>query len=167
MINIQNHLYVLWHSCFFGCFLNVIYVVHSSLALMFGLRKTCVRIRPFNVFNETKEHCFKRIFAIFWDILYFVSITPICAIFLFGVNSGILRWYIIFSVSIGFLIFKITFGRVINYFFELLICLLKFYLIYKIKGYLKILIVKLHRKGKIKQINKRKILISINGKQGN
>ena len=45
------------------------------------------------------------------DILYFVIITPMMAIFLFGYNNGKARWYLYVAVLVGFIIYRIVLGK--------------------------------------------------------
>ncbi len=163
MIDIQNQIYVVIQTFFLGCFLELLYEIHSSFAFLFSLRKTRIKLK---IITErlSKRNCAKGVFIALWDVTYFLCIIPICAIFLYGVNSGILRWYLVASAALGFVLNKITLGRVVNFLLDLGIGLLKVYLFIKLKLLLTQMCCKLKKKGN--KTNKRRVLISINEKQG-
>lgn len=166
MIELENQLYVIIQSLFFGCFLEVIYEIHSSLVFLLGLRGTRVKLGFIKRKIEAKKGKFKTFIIGVFDFFYFVSITPACAIFLYGVNNGILRWYIFLSWLIGFGMFKISAGRIINYILDSVCCIFGQYVIGNVKIVCKYVRSKILVKRKPKKENKRRVIVATNGKQG-
>ena len=167
MIEFQNQLYVVLQSFLFGCFLNVVYEIHSSFTFLLGLRRAKNKYRFIKEYMYASAGMIKRILVVISDISYFLCISPICAIFLFGVNCGILRWYIGVAAALGFGLFKISFGRCINYVLDLLVLLFKACVTEKVKKAVKRFFSRIKKnKRKDPKAVRRTVLISIKGKQG-
>lgn len=166
MIQIENQLYVIIQSLFFGCFLEAVYEIHSSFVFLLGLRGTRVKLGFIKRQFEAKKGKFRTFIIGAFDFFFFVSVTPACAIFLYGMNNGILRWYIFLSWLIGFGLFKISVGRMINYILDAICCIFRQYAIGKIKIICKFVRSKILAKRKRKKENKRRVIVAINGKQG-
>ncbi|MBQ3040991.1 MAG: spore cortex biosynthesis protein YabQ [Clostridia bacterium] len=47
------------------------------------------------------------------DIIYFLAITIIMIIFVYYVNSGVVRWYIFIGAMLGLLIYYFTVGKIV------------------------------------------------------
>ena len=85
--------------------MSLVYIVWSSIPLLFCFRKI-------NKGKCAAGKILKRIIGFLYDALFFVIITPICAIFLFCINFGILRWYIVLATLVGGYMYRITLGRI-------------------------------------------------------
>lgn len=97
-------------SLLLGAILGLLYEFYSFLGCVLGFK---------DAKGEQNKSKIKFFLLLVWDFLYFVVITPVCAIFLYGVNFGIVRWYILLCWLIGFFVYKITIGlilaRILNY----------------------------------------------------
>ena len=80
-----------------------------------------------------KSKTAQTIFLFFWDILYFIFITPLVLIFIFATSYGIPRWYIFLGAFLGFLIYHLTVGRLFKRIFDVII-----FVLIIIKEYLKL-----------------------------
>ena len=92
----------------FGSILGVIHSLFDFLFVVLNIDATtslCSKVKV----NPIK----KKILIFILDFLYFVIVTPFCAVYLFAANKGIIRWYIVILVVVGFLIYKYTVGRVL------------------------------------------------------
>ena len=79
-----------------------------------------------------KGEKYQEVILFITDILYFLIITPIFAIFLYWKNDGIVRWYSVFGVSVGFLIYYFTIGRFIISISEYIVFTIKVIFLYLI-----------------------------------
>ena len=62
------------------------------------------------------------------DFLYFVFVTPICLIVAFGINNGIVRWYLLLSALLGAYTYKITVGTLMcKIAYRVVECIKKFF----------------------------------------
>lgn len=166
MIDIQNQIYVVIQSFFLGCFLEIVYEAHSSVALLFNLRNARIRLK-FITERLRKKDRSNGLFVAIWDIIYFLLILPLCAIFLYATNYGILRWYLLTSSLIGFILIRITFGRAVNFLLEFITCMLKICILTRLKSCIVKVLSKMKRKTvKSEAPRKRQVLLSINRKQG-
>ena len=169
MIEINNQFFVVLQSFIFGFFLEMLYEIHSSAGFLFGMRGTRVKLNKVNFQYIYKNSKIKKALLILWDFVYFLQISPISAIFLYAINNGIVRWYIILASLLGFVIFKISIGRLLSYILDLLVLLLKAYIINKVAFLIKKAIRLVKRpikKTKKNEKSKRTVLLSINQKQG-
>lgn len=60
----------------------------------------------------------ENIIMLITDILYFLLVTFVMMIFIYHINSGIVRWYIFAGVIIGFFIYYFTLGKIVISFSE-------------------------------------------------
>ena len=97
-----SHAYVLITSVLFGAFIGVIYSICVFILGIFKCSGVC------------KRKVFVKIACSLCEIIFFILITPMTAIFLYGINMGIVRWYIIVSILGGFLFYRITIGVLIK-----------------------------------------------------
>ena len=121
----NNQLYVVLISLVFGFTLGFVYDLLSFSGYLLGIKTIVTKSRVekrFEIINKKKK--INKVFLFFWDVLYFIIITPMCAIFLYGVSEGIVRWYIILSMLVGYVIYRATLGIFINKVFRIiaLIC---------------------------------------------
>ena len=133
---------------FVGIFFSFIYylvtiakrlLIHSSFSSKFKgkkinkVYKKCKN--PINI-REKKYRMIKdKIIEFLLDILYFIIISPMMAIFLFGYNNGKARWYLYVAVIVGFFLYRLILGKISLFFIEnitycllLLLSLCYFYL---------------------------------------
>ena len=96
-------------SLFLGAILGLFYELYSFLGGILGFK---------SIKEEQTKSKIRALLLFFWDFLYFIIITPFCAIFLYGVNFGIVRWYILLCWLIGVVGYKVTLGvllgRILN-----------------------------------------------------
>ena len=90
-------------------------LILDSFSLKFKIKKSGKKYKkcknPFD-YNITKAKRIKnRVVELIIDLLYFILITPMMAVFLFGYNNGKTRWYLYLSVLIGFFIYRIILGK--------------------------------------------------------
>jgi len=112
-VTLKSQFIVILYSILFGAFLGVIYHLLSIISNVF-------KFKDFEINNKKllkyklpyKETVKSRIGLFFIDLLYFLIITPLSAIFVFGINSGVVRGYIIVGAICGFLIYKLSLGRI-------------------------------------------------------
>ena len=149
----------------FGVLLSFIYILWSSMMKPFAFayqkkhRKYTKKVRAI-------EYC-RCFFLVLCDLMYFLIIMPICAIFLHSVNFGIIRWYIIATALLGFYLYKISIGRLQKKIMEIFFNMIKASLkkTKNITSRLTIGIVKSKIKTK-KLTERRKIIYEINSKTG-
>ena len=124
------------------------------------------------VIEPIKKEKLEKIKLFFWDILYFIIITPLTLIFIYATSFGIVRWYIFASLFIGFVFYYVLFSKITKYLYEPIIFLLiltKEYIKLPFKGLFNIIKQRIRsnkqkskkkpKKSKIKE-EKREILIS-------
>ena len=168
MIYIENQFSVFLLSILFGVFLSLIYELFCSLGLLLNLRRAVINKKKIVFLTPRKAG--KWLLAV-WDVLYFILIAPLVAIFLYIVNFGILRWYIAVGAIIGFTLSKITICKLVGHILNLSILMLKRHFLGKIINLMEKAIIKL-KKVKMKKVKKAKkeqprtTIFSINVKQG-
>lgn len=107
---IKEQFLLILYSFLFGILLGIIYCMFSGVEQIFRLKtaKTDKHI------IKAKSKIIHKIVLFLVDSLYFVFITPLCAIYMFGINDGLVRWYIVFGAILGFAFFNLTLGKMIN-----------------------------------------------------
>lgn len=114
-IDILNQIMVTLNSIAFGIFLGIVYDVLSFIGLFFGLMNLNEKVKNKMLPRiEEKNVVIKNIIQFIFDIFYFLIASLLISVFAFGVNKGIVRWYIIVGIFIGFMIYKRTIGMLIN-----------------------------------------------------
>ena len=101
--------FVLLNSFLFGSFLSLLYTVFSCTTKILKIKK------------YKKVDC---ILQFVLDMLFFVLISPLCAIFMYGINLGIIRWYIVICVLLGYAMFEFSIGKLINKIFNKILMLI-------------------------------------------
>lgn len=110
--------HILFFSFLFGVFIGTIYILYDTFFQFIrikNVRENCYQKVKMIKFKE------KTVLIFICDILFFVIITPLCAIFLFGINNGVVRWYVISSSLVGYIIFKISIGKLLSMIFGYLV----------------------------------------------
>lgn len=72
---------------------------------------------PLNIKNKAGKNI-SFVITFFFDIVYFLILSIIFPIFTYITNEGIFRWYIFAFAGVGFVIPKITIGRLLNFVLE-------------------------------------------------
>ena len=135
-VSIKEQLLCALYSVILGIFLGNIYNIFKTVrCLIFGqtsekLENKLKSIR-FPLIKEIrlkkkglKSKTAQTIFLFFWDILYFIFITPFVLVFIFATSYGIPRWYIFLGAFLGFLIYHLTVGVLFKRIFEVVIFVL-------------------------------------------
>lgn len=94
----------LFYSFLLGFFVGCAYQMYSYLGV-----ELSKRAGPFGKKDKTRA-----IILFMWDFFFFVIITPVCAVVAFGINNGIVRWYLVLSALLGLFVYKITLYRLIS-----------------------------------------------------
>lgn len=169
IIDLQNQAIVLLQSILFGIILEIIYEVFYCAGVLFCITSSRSKNkRILHYLNNNKHTKTRKVALSIWDFLYFVFITPVCAIFVFGVNTGIVRWYIVLGTILGFAIFKLILGRFVGRALDTLtsavLIFIKIRMYYPIKAFFK---AKAKNKKNKEKKEKREVLLTIkNSKQG-
>lgn len=167
-INILDQLTVVIYSVFFGTFLGLIYDATSFIGLCFGVKELDEKVKKKIPLNSINNHrLLKKILLGLLDILYFIFVSIMLSIFIFGVNFGIVRWYIIVGNLAGFSIYRLTLGKLISIilsYIALSFIVLKNKFKYLIKKILKRITEKMPKFNK-KTISKNKELLFIGTKR--
>ena len=101
---VLEQLKIMMFSLVFGCFFGLIYDlirVVRKLIVYDGKSKICRAISRF-------------VFVQLSDIVYFLLLAVSFCIFLFYFNSGRFRWYLLFSLLIGFFGYDLTIGKIMR-----------------------------------------------------
>lgn len=76
---------------------------------------------PLTYKRTKRKTILNKVLEIVLDIIYFIIITPMMAIFLFGYNNGQVRWYIYGATFLGFYVYKLILGKLSNLIIEYII----------------------------------------------
>lgn len=147
--SIYSQFVVTIYSLLFGVLLGLIYCLHSAIGLLLGFNRVSGEFKHKNIYIEhiiQKGNRREKILLAIWDVLYFILITPVCAIFMYGVNNGIIRWYIILGAMLGFTAFRLSIGRLVLWLISFPIGFIK----YKLKEAILLVFSKLKQKKKTK-----------------
>ncbi len=93
--------------------------------------------------------------ALIFDLLYFLILSIIFPIFIYIANGGVFRWYIFAFALLGFVIFKISLGKLLNITLEYINYYTKVLLL-RLLNPIKRLIYKIRRKMKTKRVKEKK-----------
>ncbi len=120
-VTLKSQFIVILYSIIFGIFLGIIYHLVSITSNVFLFKDFEINNKRLSKYKiPYKESIKSRVGLFFVDLLYFFIISPISAIFVFGINSGVVRGYIIAGSVFGFFLYKISIGRLfailVNYF---------------------------------------------------
>ena len=127
MIFAEHYFQIVIKTFLFGFVLVCIYEFFSLVEYIFGLKDTKI-LKSFasKTNNKFENNRFKKICLFIADFLFFVFVTPLCAIFLFGINNGIIRWYLVLATILGFAFFKITVGYLLDIIVQALSILMRY-----------------------------------------
>lgn len=171
-ISIGNQLLTILNSFFLGLFSCAVYQIFKIIKLPLMQEysdKFSKKMKDKNfgavlnpLIKERKHKIIKIVVQSLLDFSYFVLLTPIYAIFFYETSNGVVRWYAFAFSLLGFIVFKISIGKII----ERLIEYVGFYLevslsfiIYKIKKIIK-RIFKRKPKKKMKKEEKKQVLFT-------
>lgn len=142
-VYISKQLLCLLYSVILGAFSGLIY---DFLKLIRAVANNKITITKLKNKLYDKKHLFinqipiptessraHKIKMFFWDLLFFIILIPITAIFTYATSDGIARWYIFFGMSVGFILYYVLISRLTKYIYEPII-----YLLILLKQYLKL-----------------------------
>lgn len=113
--DLLNQIIIVINSLCLGALIGLIYDAFSCLEIILGIKPCYGEIKLAKRFNlPFRSSVIKTVILAFFDILYFLIITPICAIFLYSESNGILRWYYVFAVLVGILLYRASIGAIIK-----------------------------------------------------
>lgn len=112
--DIYVQIFALINSLFLGAFLCLIYDCFSLISIIIGIKQVSGGKRISRLSIPFKNTFVKKIAQLVFDMVYFIVITPVCAIFLYSVNYGILRWYYAVMAMVGILLYRISAGVIIK-----------------------------------------------------
>ena len=125
-INFYNKILEVFYSIILGCVLGTTFDIISIPVYVFEIVKIEIEAKRIRIASENNKAPIKILLLFLYDLLRFVFASMLIAIFVFGVNNGVVRWYIIFGVISGYVVYKKTLGRLlgfiilyISYFFKL------------------------------------------------
>jgi len=118
-VYIEKQLIIVGYSIILGLIFGVLYdiirIVHilCGIASYSGEKQVLLRGKvPFVIFFIT-------------DLLYMLCVTAILSFFTYWMNSGVPRFFIIFSSAAGFVLYLMTVGRLVMFFSEALVCFIR------------------------------------------
>ena len=112
--DIYVQIFALINSLFLGAFLCLIYDCFSFFAVIIGVKQGGGGKRISKLSVPFKDTFVKKAAQLVLDLIYFVAITPVCAIFLYSVNFGIFRWYYAVMATIGVISYRVSVGIIIK-----------------------------------------------------
>ena len=168
-ISLKSQFFAICLSVFFGFILGMLYHCinfFENIFLLSSFEINCKKLSKFKV--NCSENNWTKIALIICDLFYFVIITPISAIFIFGVNGGIVRAYLFIGCFIGLILYFFTIGKIfkiiVNY-LSILFHATVLRLMIEIKNKLKRMVEK--RNSKNNKKTKRKLnIVWVNRNQG-
>lgn len=101
-------------AAFAGCY-DALRVVRMLLAAQ-GIRKLKIteRIPTVTVFKGKVGDHLQMLFANITDVLYSLAASASFCIFLYYSNSGRFRWYLLLGCVAGFVLYRLSIGRVVT-----------------------------------------------------
>ena len=134
---ISDQLLVALYSVIFGSFLWLIYDLLKFIRSFFSgkLRTNLFKSKCTCACNEkrVRSKYVQYVTQFIWDLIYFIIITPTVLIFVYATSYGILRWYIIAGIILGFIPSYVLFSHLTAYIYDVIIYAYK--LIWKIIKY--------------------------------
>jgi hypothetical protein len=123
-ISVLNQIYTLVYSVVLGFFFGAFYDFIRILRIFLGInyvnkfterlsRKKLKFIKNPISKRKNKGERYKKIILFITDILYFLFITPVFAIFLYYQNFGLVRWYALLGLTLGFCSYYFSVGRLV------------------------------------------------------
>lgn len=122
-VSVSHQIYISFCSIILGFTSGLIYDFIRIIRVFLGIRyvnrfteKLSAKKFKFikNPFYKKETKTKREAIKVFiTDIIYFVIMTPIFMIFLYHQNNGSVRWFVFFSVVLGFLSYYFTVGKII------------------------------------------------------
>lgn len=159
-ISIYNQLLTVLFSVVLGAFCGILYdlVKIFRKILVPEYNKKLINKQSKKQYKGISNPIFKRkskkykiysyIITMLFDIFYFIILTPAFCIFTYIMNNGIVRWYIFVFSLIGFVLYKVSIGRISGSIIDCFSFQLRILILYLIK-FIKIPLKKLNLKQKI------------------
>lgn len=128
-ISIYNQLLENLYSLLLGFFCWIVYEIIKQFRMIFYCdfsedfrlkmsKKEYKRIKnPINI-KIKGEKKIKFIVTLIFDLIFFFILSIAFSVFIYIVNGGVFRWYIFAFSFMGFVISKVTIGRLLNRVFE-------------------------------------------------
>ncbi len=142
-IDVNEQLLSLLYSLALGVVYGLIYDLLKMVRAVFNNKITilslknrlyCKKYPLIKQITEPKPNPkIYKVKLLFWDLLFFIIITPLTAIFTYATSYGIVRWYIFLGMSFGFIFYYVLLARLTKYIYEPII-----YLLILLKQYLKL-----------------------------
>ena len=169
--DLLNQILVIINSACLGGLLALIYDAFSFFEIALGIKNCYCENKIVKKYQlRFKVTAIKKAILIALDILYFLTITPICAIFLYKVSLGILRWYYVCATIIGVLLYRLSIGVLAKKIILILSVLIR-YLLNVLRAYLKRKIERIlksfKRNSKRKMSNKKELIMLCSTRTGN
>ncbi len=187
-ISLASQLFVFIASVILGLVLGALYDVIRIIRALLGIsyiNRFTQRLKELRLaliknplFKEgAHSRTFDSIIIFVTDVVYFLAVTLALMIYIYHMNSGIVRWYIFAGAIVGMLMYYVTIGRLVISVSEYIVFFLKVifsYLSFFISRpfillYLKIKPcfskIKLHKKRKNKSQKQRVELVKIGKKE--
>lgn len=150
-VNLINQILIVFYSIFFGAFLGLVYDFTSIVGLILGFKKLNIKVKREILIKNKWNEKLNIILLCLSDIIFFVIASVLIAIFVFGVNNGTVRWYILVGNLIGFVIYRITLGKLISVLLSYISYFIRF-LVYKTICHLNLSVKKIIKKLPKKQL---------------
>lgn len=163
-VYISKQLLCLLYSIILGVFAGLIYdslkliraIANNKLTIPKLKNRLYNKKHPFinNILEPKSSVKLYKIKMFFWDLLFFIILIPITAIFTYATSDGIVRWYIFLGMSVGFILYYLLISRLTKYLYEPII-----YLLILLKQYLKLpfklLLSKIQKRMSISKVKRR------------
>ena len=129
-IYISDQLTCIVYAILLGIFYGLIYDFLKHIRNFFNNKLTIKALKEaldkrnnlflknINKINYKKTTLAYKIKLFFWDLLFFIIITPITQIFIYATSFGIVRWYIFFAIGVGFMLYYVALSKLTRYVFE-------------------------------------------------
>ncbi len=86
-----------------------LFLYSIALGFLFGLY--------YELFRLLRLCFFKHTFFIFWeDLIFFLPITGVFLLFTFAFSDGVVRWFSVAGLAMGFVLYLNTLGKIISFF---------------------------------------------------
>lgn len=122
-ISIADQLLDVLLSILIGVFLGLVNEIINSIRNILGVFEENQSLKKLENMNFPKiQNPLKRkvrkgskgIILFFSDLLFFLITTLVLMIFIYHINDGIVRWYILLGAFLGFLLYKLLASKALN-----------------------------------------------------
>ena len=132
-IVVSEQLLYMLYSVIFGLFEGLLYTLIKVLRIAVGVsrgRSNSLDILKINnklpkIKIKIPIGILKAVFIHILDILYFIISASAFSVFVLYFNHGRIRWYLLLSVCLGFIIWYHSLGRLIMFISEYLVSIIK------------------------------------------